>query len=687
MRLKIAAILFLLLFFSVKIFSQSCPIDSLGQNPSTAFPVCGTDTFSQASVNLCGNDPLVVPGCANNAAAGGYTDRNPYWYKFTCYTSGTLGFVIQPNDPGDDYDWQLYDVTGISSNNLDIIFNTAQYVVTGNWSGTYGATGARTGGANTIECASVPSDLEPSFSAMPLLKAGHQYLLLISHYTQTQSGYGLSFGGGTASITDTTPPRLQSALANCNGQQINVVLNKQMQCKTVAPDGTDFYISPNLASPASASGLNCNSGFDMDSLTISLNQPLPPGNYFIVMKKGSDQNTLLDNCNTPVPVDDSIPLTILPQAPTPMDSITPVSCAPDTLQLVFQRNIQCSSVADDGSDFVITGPFPITVKSASGNNCNNGVSNIIDVVLSAPIVHAGNYTITLQKGSDRNTIIDECGQETPAGEFLNFAGFDTVSAAFTYNIFLGCKLDSVQFFQDGRNGINQWTWVFDSTDISHLQNPVEIYSNFLGEKNVQLLVSNGVCTDSASVNFLLGNYLKALFEGPSILCPSDAAIFKDSSIGQIVNWYWNFGDGFTFTTATPQNPPPQYYPTTQIRDGQFYPVQLIVENNLNCFDTTASELQVLYNCYIAVPSAFTPNGDGLNDYLYPLNAYKAKNLDFKVYNRYGQLVFHTTDWTIKWDGTINGNPQGSGTYVWMLSYTDGDTGKKIFQKGTSVLIR
>jgi gliding motility-associated-like protein len=88
-----------------------------------------------------------------------------------------------------------------------------------------------------------------------------------------------------------------------------------------------------------------------------------------------------------------------------------------------------------------------------------------------------------------------------------------------------------------------------------------------------------------------------------------------------------------------------------------------------------------------VPSGFTPNGDGFNDYLYPLNAYKATKLEFRIFNRYGQLVFETKDWTKKWDGTINGRPQDTGTFVWMLQYTDIDSGKEYFLKGTTVLIR
>jgi gliding motility-associated-like protein len=88
-----------------------------------------------------------------------------------------------------------------------------------------------------------------------------------------------------------------------------------------------------------------------------------------------------------------------------------------------------------------------------------------------------------------------------------------------------------------------------------------------------------------------------------------------------------------------------------------------------------------------VPSAFTPNFDGLNDYLYPVNAYKAQDLHFSVYNRFGQRVFNSNNWTKKWDGTFKGKKADAGTYVWMLQYYNPDLNQKIEQKGTVVLIR
>ena len=54
---------------------------------------------------------------------------------------------------------------------------------------------------------------------------------------------------------------------------------------------------------------------------------------------------------------------------------------------------------------------------------------------------------------------------------------------------------------------------------------------------------------------------------------------------------------------------------------------------------------------------------------------------------YGQVVFHATDWTNKWDGTINGHAQATGVYVWTLQFSDKDSGQQYFKRGTTVLIR
>jgi gliding motility-associated-like protein len=669
MNLK-TVLLFVVLILSAFCVKPQCT--TLGQTPSTAFPVCGVDTFSQHIVPLCVNNGVPASFC------GSYPDTNPFWYQFTCFKSGTLGFLITPDSINQDYDWELFDITGHSPN--DIYTDTSLFVVA-NWCGTYGVTGTSSSAKDLIECASDPAAGVSTYSKMPTLVLGHVYLLLVSHYTQTQSGYKLTFGGGTASITDPGIPSLTNAYVSCDFATISIKLSKKVQCNTLSPDGTDFSISPALSSVVSARGSNCSNGFDMDSIIVKLNAPLPPGNYIISAKIGTDGNTLLDDCNNSVGVGDSAVFKIIPIAPTPLDSIAPVGCAPNTLQLVFSKPIQCNSIAANGTDFVVTGPSSVTVQSAQGICDENGLSRIILVNLSAPIVSGGVYQITLVVGTDGNTIIDECNQQTPAGSMLNFTTKDTVFAQFSYQVLYGCRSDSIQFTDLGGNGINHWEWLFDNSS-SQLQNPLVIDTAF-GQKHAQLVVSNGVCSDTSSIiNIFLDNLLKADFSAPDHLCPTDKASFESTSIGTVVSWYWDFGDGTSSTDSVPL--PHQYPPSTSDIN---YLVKLVVQNNLGCFDTTVKAILKVKSCYITVPSGFTPNGDGINDYLYPLNAYKATNLEFRVFNRYGQLIFETKDWTRKWDGTINGKPQDIGTYVWMLQYTDKDTGKKYALKGTTVLIR
>jgi len=674
MRVKTVIIFLIVLFFSVKLHAQqACTL--LGQTPSTAFPVCGTDTFSQSTVPICTNNAIYVPGCDNVAVP--YSDKNPFWYQFTCFTPGTLGFLITPNDLADDYDWQLFDITGHNPND---VYTDHTLFVTGNWSGSSGLTGASGAGNAIIQCASYPNGGVPTFSKMPTLVIGHIYLLMVSHYSDNQSGYKLSFGGGTASITDPKLPDLQGIVPSCDGTKLTIQLNKKMKCSSLSADGSDFTISPALATVTAAIGNGCSNGFNLDSVELTLSNPLPAGNYTVTIKDGADGNTLLDDCDRPIPAGNNLPLTILPLQPTPLDSLTALNCAPNKLQLVFKKNIRCNSIATDGSDFVITGPAPITVTGASAN-CNNGVGNIIIITLASPVVVGGTYQITLAAGTDGNSIVDECGQVTPVGSTLPFTVKDTVSADFNYQVVLGCRADTINFSHDGRNGVNQWTWRFDVAGNSTQQNPTFIFNTF-GNKQITLSVTNGFCSDTVTKSISLNNDLKAAFETNNILCPEDAASFKNNSVGDIVNYNWDLGNGQRSFILTPL---PQNYPKTGIE--KIYTVQLIVENKAGCFDTATQSIKVLKTCYIAVPNAFTPNGDGLNDYLYPLNAYKADNLEFNVYNRFGQLVFHTNDWTRKWDGKINGELQSTGTYVWTLKYTNRDTGKKIFMKGTSTLIR
>lgn len=669
MLLRTLLAAFCLSLLTAQLSAQTCTTP--GQNPSTAFPVCGTSTFAQTSVPQCGGRPMPNPKCAND----GLTDINPFWYKFTCFQTGTLGFLITPNNMDDDYDWELYDITGRAP---DDVYKDGSLVVASNWSGESGKTGASSSGSGLYICGGFG---KPLFSKMPTVLAGHNYLLLVSHFTRTQSGYALSFGGGSAVITDTKESKLQTAEANCGGDIIRVKLNKKLKCSSLATNGSDFYLANSTLAVSSARGINCNNGFDMDSLELKLAGALAPGTHTLKVKKGSDGNTLLDACDNTMSTAEEISFTVTPRFPTPMDSLAAVPCAPRSLVLVFKKPMDCASIAADGSDFTVTSTYPVTVSGARGN-CSGipALTREVIITLSAPLQKAGSFLITLKKGSDGNTLINECGEETPAGSTLPFSVKDTVNADFTFTKRYGCTVDTVSYFHPGANEVSSWNWSLDEGKSSTEQAPQAYYSVF-NTKKVKLVVSNGFCSDTATQSVVLDNLLKAEFLSFEDLCPNEASQFTGTPVGRAVQHHWSFGEGGTASIQSPS-----YTYSTPSRNA-VYTVRYTVTDSLGCENTAEKPVRVYVNCYLAVPTAFTPNGDGNNDYLRVLNAIKAEKLEFKVFNRWGQLLFQTRDWKTGWDGRVKGADQPTGVYVWFLSYIDRDSGERRELKGVATLIR
>ncbi len=115
--------------------------------------------------------------------------------------------------------------------------------------------------------------------------------------------------------------------------------------------------------------------------------------------------------------------------------------------------------------------------------------------------------------------------------------------------------------------------------------------------------------------------------------------------------------------------------------------KLLVTDAAGCIDSAYVTVRVFKTiATIFVPTAFTPNNDGLNDVVAPISVGMQRINYFSIYNRWGQLVFTTTRDKHGWDGKISGRLQGSGVFVWMVSAVD-YTGKTVFLKGTVALIR
>jgi gliding motility-associated-like protein len=165
---------------------------------------------------------------------------------------------------------------------------------------------------------------------------------------------------------------------------------------------------------------------------------------------------------------------------------------------------------------------------------------------------------------------------------------------------------------------------------------------------------------------------------------------RDTSVvvGQPLLFNGTGGVSYTWSPTTGLNNPNIFNPigvygvnTDSVR------YKLVVRDAAGCSDSAYMTVRVYRTpASIFVPTAFTPNGDGLNDLARPICVGIKKINYFTIYNRWGQVVFTTNQDRQGWNGLLNGVPQGSAVFVWTVSAEDYN-GLQYFDKGTVTLIR
>ncbi len=124
------------------------------------------------------------------------------------------------------------------------------------------------------------------------------------------------------------------------------------------------------------------------------------------------------------------------------------------------------------------------------------------------------------------------------------------------------------------------------------------------------------------------------------------------------SWYWNFGDGGNSVDS---------FPYHQYNMAGIYTVTQRVSNSLGCVDSITKTVVVTE--LINIPNVFTPNGDGVND-VFHIEGASLKIYSIDIYNRWGQVVFSSTDPNIDWTGRSNsGTEEANGTYYYILKAT------------------
>jgi gliding motility-associated-like protein len=180
-------------------------------------------------------------------------------------------------------------------------------------------------------------------------------------------------------------------------------------------------------------------------------------------------------------------------------------------------------------------------------------------------------------------------------------------------------------------------------------------------------VGNGTCSKSDNIDIRFK--LKPRFSLGLIaaICPTQSIVLSTGLTDPSLTYLWQDGSSNPTYTVT--------------QTGNYF-----VDVSNSCGITRSSITVVPGICKVWMPGAFTPNRDGLNDVYKAGGGELVTSFNMQLFNRYGEKVFESNSITKGWDGTYKGALQNSGTYVYVVTYTDPATGLVKNLKGTFLLI-
>jgi gliding motility-associated-like protein len=382
--------------------------------------------------------------------------------------------------------------------------------------------------------------------------------------------------------------------------------------------------------------LNGGTWSDIPGATITtFNQNFPPntspGIYSYRLSAAEAGNMSSAKCRV---VSQALIITIAANPVTTVSTNSPV-CEKNTLSLT----------ATGGDQYQWSG---VNGFSASGATVS---------VTNAQSIHAGKYYVVVTNAAG-------CTHLDSVTASINV----NPVAATTFSEITICEGNNIQLVSSGGD---TYKWI-PATGLSSgvIANPIALPSDTV---NYSVIVTNQFgCTDTAEV-------LVNVIEKPRANAGPDKMIIKGTPVqltanasGQNISYTWSPNAYIdNILSLQPVVTPP--HDTSYI---------LTVVSNEGC-ETATDTMHVYVYKDVYVPTAFSPNGDGLNDtwYVPALSAYP--QFTVSVYNRYGEILFQTRDVNKSWDGRYKGIAQASGAYVYVIDLKQGGS----LLKGTLMIVK
>lgn len=385
-------------------YGQLLPPNQPEQNACDALVLCGASFSSPYSYQGIGS----INNISTTPCGSG--EDNSVWLKLTISTSGTLVFNLSPSSPLDDYDFAVLNITNTTCSNL-----SSANVVRCNFNNNQ--PGSNVNGVVGLNATSTQQFVAggttgSSFCQQINAVAGQVYLIMINNFGNyntggPSSGFTISFAGSTATFNSPPPAHFESInLPICNYKnEITIKLTSEIKCNSIAANGSDFNLTPS-GTIISATGINCSGtqGYT-DKVKLTFSPALAPGNYVVHAQQGTDGNTLLDLCNTPLPLPDQLSFRVPDLAKT-------VSMTKCSGQLPFVWN---------GINVTAGGPAAAVAHHTTADGCDSVTT------LNLTVVPQYNTTVNMTKCSNQLPFVWNGINVTTGGS--NAAVYHTTTAA------------------------------------------------------------------------------------------------------------------------------------------------------------------------------------------------------------------------------------------------------------------
>ncbi len=296
--------------------------------------------------------------------------------------------------------------------------------------------------------------------------------------------------------------------------------------------------------------------------------------------------------------------------------------------------------------------------SSSGNyswNMGDG-NNLSDLNPVYTYAQAGNYNVVLVV--EKNSCIDSVQSILTV--------YSKPKVSFETNIVSGCMPLDIEFSDTSSMG-KKYKWDFGDGKYSIKQMPTHTYKDS-GLYSVSLtVISQEGCYTQLKKDNLIEVYPlpKAGFDmdKTELTLTEPEVNFKNNSTGAST-FYWYFSDGTVLINNSPFH---------SFSDTGLFMIKQVVSNQYGCADSIEKSIKVMRDYDFFMPTAFTPNNDGLNDVLKPKGiGLKWYDYSYSIYNRWGEKLFFTNNPKQGWNGTLNdGSTKAEdAAYTWKITVTD-----------------